>query len=254
MSARSNSTKTMKRKFIRLFDRLIGPALREHYEVPSMEWSFRNMLKLGFDPKFIVDIGAFDGGWTKMAQEEFRNASILMMEAQQAKQPGLEAIKQAGRGRIDYRMAVMGATDGQKVVFHEYENSPTASSMLQDNALTDTRKVETTLRTLDSILAADGFPQPDLIKLDVQGYELEVLKGAETALAGTEAVLMEVSVIELYQNNPILADVTSFMAEQGFRAYDICSLLRRPLDNALCQIDIIFVKEGSKYLARKVWS
>ena len=106
--------------------------------------------------------------------------------------------------------------------------------------------MEATLRTLDSILATDNFPQPDLIKLDVQGYELEVLKGSETALAGAEAVLMEVSIVELYQESPVLHHVTAFMAERGFRAYDICSLLRRPLDRALCQIDIIFVKETSR--------
>ena len=125
--------------------------------------------------------------------------------------------------------------------------------MLQDNASTPTRDVKTKLRTLDSILAADSLPGPDLIKLDVQGYELEVLKGAASALSAAKAVLMEVTVIELYQNNPVLSEVTAFMAERGFRTYDICSLLRRPLDKALCQVDIIFVKEDSELLERKIW-
>lgn len=243
----------MKHKLLRLLDKLFGNALRQYYEVPSMEWSFRNMRKLGFDPKFIVDIGAFNGGWTAMARAEFPDATILMLEAQETKRPILEEMKQTGRGKIDFRMAVMGATDGEEVVFHVYDNSPTASSMLQDNASTPTSKVATKLRTLDSILSADNFPSPDLIKLDVQGYELEVLKGASTALATAKAVLMEVTILELYQKNPILSDVTAFMREQGFRAYDICSLIRRPLDQALCQLDIIFVKEDSKLLKRKVW-
>jgi len=243
----------MKKKFIRLIDKLLGPAIRNHYDAPSMEWSFRNMRRLGFDPKFIVDVGAFNGEWTAMALAEFPEAIVLMLEAQENKRQIMESLTNAGRGRIYHRIAAMGAKDGEKVVFHEYEHAPTASSMLRDHASAPARNVETSLRTLDSILAADNFPQPDLIKLDVQGYELEVLKGAESALAGVEALLMEVSIVELYQNNPVLHHVTSFMAERGFRAYDICSLLRRPLDRALCQIDIIFVKETSRYFQQKAW-
>lgn len=243
----------MKHKILRLIDKLFGDMLRQHYEVPSMEQSFRNLRKLGFRPRFIIDIGAFDGGWATMARTEFPEASILMLEAQENKRAVLEAVKNSGHGKIDYRMAVMGALNGEKVVFHEYENSPTASSMLQDHAATPTRKVETELRTLDSILSAEGFPKPDFIKLDVQGYELEVLKGASSALADAQAVLMETSIIDVYQNNPVLSEVTAFMAERGFRAYDICSLLRRPLDNALCQVDMIFVKDDSDLLKKKVW-
>lgn len=243
----------MRNKVLRVIDKLFGDALRRHYEVPSMESSFRNLRKLGFAPQFIVDIGAFNGEWAALARGEFPEASVLMLEAQENKRPILEAVKAAGHGKIDYRIAVMGEQDGKAIVFHEYENSPTASSMLQDFASTPTRQVEGKLRTLDSILQSDRFPKPDLIKLDVQGYELEVLKGASQALANTDAVLMEVSMIELYQNSPVLHDVTAFMAERGFRAYDICSLLRRPLDEALCQVDIIFVKADSKFLDSKVW-
>lgn len=244
----------MKQKFFRLIDKLLGPAIRNRYDAPSMEWSFRNLRRLGFDPRFIVDVGAFNGEWTAMALAEFPEANVLMLEAQENKRPLMESLTINGRGRVQHRIAVMGAKDGEKVVFHEYEHSPTASSMLTDYASTPTRNVEATLRTLDSILATDNFPQPDLIKLDVQGYELEVLKGSETALAGAEAVLMEVSIIELYQESPVLHHVTAFMAERGFRAYDICSLLRRPLDRALCQIDIIFVKETSRYFQQKTWN
>jgi FkbM family methyltransferase len=188
-----------------------------------------------------------------MARAVFPEASILMLEAQENKHPILESLKMASYGKIDYRIAVMGPNDGEKVVFHEYENSPTASSMLQDNAATPSRKVDALQRTLDSILSTNQFPKPDLIKLDVQGFEIEVLKGAANALSNTEAVLMEVSIIELYQNSPILHEITAFMADRGFRTYDICSLLHRPLDGALCQIDIIFLKESSKLLNQKIW-
>jgi FkbM family methyltransferase len=243
----------MKILFVRIANKFFGNLFRQYYGVPSMQSSFQNMLKLGFRPNFIIDIGAFDGEWTDMASKQFSNARFLMLEAQEKKRPVLEGLKRNSRELIDYRIAVMGANEGEELVFHEYENSPTASSMLQDHAMTSTRKIACSVRTLDSILASDGFPKPDLIKLDVQGYELEVLKGAKKALSDAEVVMMEVSIIEVYQQCPVLSHVIAFMAEQDFRAYDICSLVRRPLDNALCQVDIIFIKENSELLDHKVW-
>ena len=60
---------------------------------------------------------------------------------------------------------------------------------------------------------------------------------------------MEVSLLRVNEGAPLLADVLQFMGERGFRAYDICSFIRRPLDNALWQSDFIFVRETSPLLA-----
>lgn len=246
--------KLMKLSIPRILDKIFGNSLKQYYGLPTIESRLDNMCKLGFDPKFIIDIGAFNGEWTTMTRMIFPNAAFLMFEAQESKISVLDELKRIGNGKIDFRIVPMGPIDGEQVIFHVYDNSPTASSMLHDHARTPTRPVQMIARTLDSILAEDNRPWPDLIKLDVQGYELEVLKGAESALTHTEAVLMEVSIIELYQGNPILSDVIAFMAARGFRAYDICSLLRRPLDGALCQMDMIFIKESSRFLKYKVWS
>lgn len=87
----------------------------------------------------------------------------------------------------------------------------------------------------------------------MQGYELEVLKGATLTLANVSVVLMEVSLLGINKGAPLLSEVLQFMTERGFRAYDICSFIRRPLDNALWQSDFLFVKEGSSLLARETF-
>jgi hypothetical protein len=58
-------------------------------------------------------------------------------------------------------------------------------------------------------------------------------------------VLLEVSLLGFIEGAPLLHNVTHFMKERGFIAYDICSFIRRALDNALCQTDLIFVRETS---------
>jgi len=84
---------------------------------------------------------------------------------------------------------------------------------------------------------------PYLIKIDVQGAELDVLAGGQTTLSQAEFVLLEVSLFQFFQQGPIFCDVVGYMKSKGFVPYDILGLQYRPLDRALSQIDISFVKE-----------
>ncbi|MEO6981194.1 MAG: FkbM family methyltransferase, partial [Mucilaginibacter sp.] len=90
--------------------------------------------------------------------------------------------------------------------------------------------------------------------IDTQGYELEILKGGEKTLAHAEFVLLEVSFLDIYINCPLITDTVSFMKQRGFVVYDICTLMKRPLDNALFQADFLFVKEDSVFRKNKQWS
>jgi len=55
--------------------------------------------------------------------------------------------------------------------------------------------------------------------------------------------------IEIDEGAPLLHEVTRFMAECAFIASEIFEIHRRPLDSAMSQIDVIFVRKGSKLLA-----
>ena len=64
-----------------------------------------------------------------------------------------------------------------------------------------------------------------------------------------EVVLTEVNFIPIYRDAPLLSDVVRFFAEAGFRAYDLATLYRRPLDGALWQTDIVFVRNASRLIS-----
>ena len=93
--------------------------------------------------------------------------------------------------------------------------------------------------------AAAGVRGPFLLKLDVQGYEIEVLKGGARALAEAEAFLLEVPLLQYNEGAPLFAEVVEFMKDAGFVAFDICGQVRRETDGALFQVDILFVPERS---------
>ncbi|TAF74506.1 MAG: hypothetical protein EAZ53_08985 [Bacteroidetes bacterium] len=65
--------------------------------------------------------------------------------------------------------------------------------------------------------------------------------------------MIEVSFIDIYKNGPLVLDVLNFMDKNDFQAYDICSLMRRPLDKALFQADLLFVKKDSFLIRNKKW-
>ena len=99
--------------------------------------------------------------------------------------------------------------------------------------------------TLDEYAEERGV-RPDFLKIDVQDYELEVLKGAQQILRSIEAIFTEVNHIEIYRGAPLAAEVISWLAERGYALHDICNFMPRPRDGALWQSDMIFIRHSSR--------
>jgi FkbM family methyltransferase len=117
----------------------------------------------------------------------------------------------------------LGATDGERVTLHVTEQ-PGCSSLLEPNhklcdqfyygsAMQETARIPLTLSRLDTVLDI----QPDVIKIDTQGTELEILKGAGKLLDNAIAVECEVEFVEQYANQPLFSDVDAFMRAAGFQ-------------------------------------
>ncbi len=99
--------------------------------------------------------------------------------------------------------------------------------------------------TIDELVAQERAEGPFVIKLDVQGAELDALAGAASTLTRTALVQLETLLLPFYEGAPQLGDVVSFMRETGFVVYDVADLGYRPLDGALAQVDLLFVPEAS---------
>jgi 16S rRNA G527 N7-methylase RsmG len=66
--------------------------LKNKNNIPSMEWSLLNIKKQGFNPRFTIDVGAFDGEWSVMFKKLFPDTKILMVEAQESKKEHLQSV------------------------------------------------------------------------------------------------------------------------------------------------------------------
>jgi hypothetical protein len=143
------------------------------------------------------------------------------------------------------------------VTFYRPEAGTTGSSVLPEMTSYDKEGIRLRMDTLDSLTenaGSGGLGTPLLMKLDVQGFELEILKGGKKALGASEVVIMEASLLEYNEGAPLFADVVAFMRQEGFEVYDFCGQNRRETDHALFQTDVVFARRESGLRARrKFW-
>ena len=217
--------------------------------VPDMEASLLNLKRCGFSPKNVIDVGAYTGEWSQMCRRLFSDARILMIEPQSGSRETLWEMV-ALDGHLQFSPALVGACVQPSVAFYLAESG---SSTLPNAEPSAVNIVSLPMTTLDEVTRSTEFSKPEFIKLDVQGAELSVLQGGATTLQSAEVILMEVNLLELYSGAPLFDETIAFMANRGFKVYDICTFFRRPLDNALWQTDVIFVKSSSPLVGSKCW-
>jgi len=209
-----------------------------------MYFGIQELCQHGFKPKKILDIGAYEGNWSRMANSVWPLAEIRMIEPNRAKLPILNSFAEQIGASVSCEL--LGAEDGKMVEFHLMQSG---SSIMAERSSVPRETELREMDTLDSLFP--DVESVDLIKIDAQGYELEILKGANRLIQGVAAILLEVAIIEINEGAPILHEVLDFMKDRGFVTYDILEIHRRPLDKALNQIDIMFVREESHLIADK---
>jgi len=209
---------------------------------PSFQESLRVLKRKGWQPARCIDVGAYQGGWARHVLAIFPDAKILMIEGQDAKRPALQETVADSGGRASYEIVLLGSQDGEEVEFVEME---TGSSVFEEDSNFARRKTRKKLVRLDTLLQSQpDFRSAQLLKLDTQGYELEILRGAPELLKHVEVLLLEVSLLPVNRGAPLVDEVMAFMAAHGFRLFDVCSQTRRK-DGVLWQTDLMFVARGA---------
>jgi len=199
-----------------------------------------NLKKLGFNPDLVIDVGALFGHWTEQVIPIFPEAAFIMIEPQIDKKQYLAAITRKFNN-VSAEFSLVGDVEKDEVDFYEMGSG---SSIYEENSDCDRKKVSLKMETLDTIMKKYKTPNNCFVKLDVQGAEIDVLKGAAELLKRTEFILLEISTLNYNHKAPQFTDVIIFLKNIGFILFDICDE-RRMKNEVLYQIDMIFVKESS---------
>jgi FkbM family methyltransferase len=176
------------------------------------------------DVKSVYDVGANQGDWTLLASTILPHASINAFEPLQQYQAIFES-KHTGNPKITLHKVGVGS-ENKEAVMNVASHSSSFLEIGENITKVFPSQVKTGEETvqmirLDDYVSKNSLPQPDLIKLDVEGFELEVLKGALDLLKNTKYLILEVSFIERHIGQPLFHDLVTYLAEHNFVLYSI---------------------------------
>jgi FkbM family methyltransferase len=127
--------------------------------------------------------------------------------------------------QLKYHIGVLSNETGKPVEFYQNTYHPGGNSYYRENPEVNPealnyfndshRRVYTTV-TLDAVVNLKQLPKPDLIKMDVQGAELDVLKGAVETLRNCDHVILELQTVEYNKGAPLSQSVIEYMQDLGF--------------------------------------
>ena len=204
--------------------------------------------KCGFKPRTVIDVGASDGRWMLECAAIFPDSNYALFDPLPENVAVLGEIARSSSGSTYWSGALGPAAGTMQLNVHGHQ-----SSFFSSNEFKGT-PIDVEVRALDSFIEPMQFQAPMLLKADVQGYELEVIAGAQRCLEMTEVVLLEVSFRRLYEGCPLAHDVIAAMGKWGYRIYDVCAYVQRPRDGELAQADVVFVKNGSRLVESEGWN
>jgi len=205
----------------------------------SMAGGLAQLARLGFQPRTVIDAGVANA--TPELYSTFPSASILLIEPLVEFEPFLRRI--CSTYNAQYVLAAAGQAAGTATL--NVHADKIGSSLLREveGSAVDGTPRTVPVVTVDQLVAEKNLSGPFLIKVDVQGAELQVLEGAARTLPQTGVVILEVSLFGTMIAGPQFLDITTRMKELGFAPYDLFGFQYRLLDGALSQLDMIFVRE-----------
>lgn len=194
-------------------------------------------IKKYFEPESILDIGANTGQFYREIYQVFPNAYYFLIEGNDGCDIPLKSIG------VDYSISML--SDCEKIVnYYIRDGEPlcTGNSIYKENtSFYDEDKiivVQKNTKTLPQIVGNKLF---DLIKIDVQGSELDIIRGGLNVVKLAKGILMEVSLVEFNQGAPTKLEVLDFMKKIGFEPFEVVANINHPIYHTLIQEDILFL-------------
>jgi FkbM family methyltransferase len=180
---------------------------------------FRAFKDAGFEPRVFFDIGSSNSGWSFQMADLFPNAQFHLFEPLvDHKAFYRENTALILQERPDFRVhkVAIGNFDGKTKMGMD-ESGYGSSILVPETNATFTKLIEVPMRKLDSLVAEQDLPRPEVLKIDVQGGELGVLTGAAASLDTVQLIQAEVWLMRRYgSGTPLCHEITEYLSTKGF--------------------------------------
>ena len=200
---------------------------------------FQLLKGCGFQPTAILDVGANVGAWTNEMKNLFPAASFFMVEGNDQHRGALERIG------APFVITLVGKTPGNLTYYRRKDTTGTGNSVFKENTQFFDDKsydaVALPVRTLDGIVKHAGPFQ--LLKIDVQGAEVDALLGAVNTMTSVDVVYTECSLQNYNQGAPSFLDLYVLLDHYGFAFFTVANHFYK--DGLCLQFDAFFVRKNS---------
>lgn len=197
-----------------------------------MRNDFQSVLKHFKTPVVIYDIGANKGNWTRRYEALFPQHKYIQFEANPKHGP-----TSINRNRHN---VVLSARDEQTSFFAV---GGTGDSLYREKSVLYENKEPMIVdaRSLDSYVEQHSLPKPKIIKMDVQGSELDILSGAKATLSDVEVIMSEVPIIEYNFGAPTFDEYINALLSLNFLPVGVDEV--HFSGGRLVQQDLVFLRE-----------
>jgi FkbM family methyltransferase len=217
-----------------------------HVFEPDAAHRHRWLKELGI--RSILDIGAHEGDYAKRIHEILPDAAIVSFEPQPDCFEKLTAVSRTLPRHTVHNLALGASTGTATLHKNEFSQAssllPVGSGMRRELPFSvQTEPVSVPVETLDSAVAGLALEDNLLVKIDVQGFECEVIKGGLATLRRAKLVIVETTFRPIYEGQPLFGDVYGALTGLGFRYGGSHGRLDSPVDGAPIQEDSIFRRD-----------
>jgi FkbM family methyltransferase len=217
----------------------------EHYRDLKKQW----IVDLGI--RTILDIGANKGQFARLAREVFPSAAIYSFEPLPDCFAELKTALPDDKNFFPFENAI--GSRAETLEFFRSFHTPSSSFLkmeeLHKEAFPESREgqsaepIKVRVETLDGVLGDRRLEKNILVKIDVQGYEMEAIEGARGVLREAKIAILEMSFMKIYEDQPLFHDVYEKMYNLGFRFRGSLAQMLHPVTDEIVQTDAIFVRE-----------
>ena len=203
--------------------------------------------KLGIKPKTFIDVGANRGMLSKTVNYFYPESNIYAFEPIKNCYDELQKLEEVINNLKSFNCALSnysGTAEFNESIA-DYSSSLLKMAKKHKEAFpytSETSVYNVDVYPLDYFFNKIELRSPTVLKLDVQGTELKVIQGAEKILNSVDYILCEMSLVELYEGQPLSTEVINYMSSKGFNLVDILDLNRDPGKNELLQFDGLFTR------------
>jgi FkbM family methyltransferase len=186
-----------------------------------IDYLYQMKYEQSINPKVIYDIGSNCLHWSKVAQMVWKDSNIFHVD-------GYDQFESLYKNKkVNYAIEVLSSVDNKVVTYFQnaknhggcsyyelnYKDFPYNQNAFRNQHYSEVRR---RTKTLDTLIREKGWPKPDLIKMDVQGCELDIIKGAVNTIKYCPNIILELQNKEYMKGAPMRDEVISYMKSIGY--------------------------------------